>query len=82
MAVIGMRCPTPYGPPVQPVFTSHTLAPCRSSFSPSVPRRPPGAAGETARRSTVENVGCGSVTPSSVPASFAVKPDRNQYSAW
>ena len=27
----------------------------------------------------VENVGCGSVTPISVPASFAVNPERNQY---
>ena len=30
----------------------------------------------------VENVGCGSVTPISVPASFAVNPERNQYCAW
>ena len=29
----------------------------------------------------VENVGCGSVTPISVPASFAVNPERNQYCA-
>ena len=29
----------------------------------------------------VEKVGCGSVTPISVPASFAVNPERNQYCA-
>ena len=29
----------------------------------------------------VENVGCGSLTPISVPASFAVNPERNQYCA-
>ena len=27
-------------------------------------------------------MGCGSVTPISVPASFAVNPERNQYIAW
>ena len=36
VAWIGMRRPSPYGPPVQPVFTSHTDEPWRSSFSPSI----------------------------------------------
>ena len=36
VAWIGIRCPSPNGPPVQPVLTSHTAAPWRSSFSPSI----------------------------------------------
>ena len=31
-----MRLPTPYGPPVHPVFTSQTLALCFAIFSPSI----------------------------------------------
>ena len=30
-----MRWPTPYGPPLQPVFTSQTLTLCRAILSPS-----------------------------------------------
>ncbi len=82
MAVIGMRWPTPNGPPVQPVFTSQTLAPCWSSFSPSIRAYTRGGCGRNGAPKHVEKVGCGSVTPSSVPASFAVNPERNQYIAW
>lgn len=31
-----IREPAPKAPPVQPVFTSHTLAPCFASFPPSI----------------------------------------------
>src|SRR6478736_4085527 len=81
VAVIGMRWPTPNGPPVQPVFTSQTLAPCLSSFSPSSRAYTAGGCGRNGAPKHVENVGWGSVTPSSVPASFAVNPERNQYIA-
>jgi hypothetical protein len=33
---IFMRLPTPYGPPVQPVLTSHTADLCLAIFSPSI----------------------------------------------
>jgi hypothetical protein len=36
----------------------------------------PGGCGRNGAPKQVENVGCGSVTPISVPASFAVKPER------
>ena len=43
--------PSPNGPPVQPVFTSQTVAPCSSSFSRACARTRPAAAAGTARRS-------------------------------
>jgi hypothetical protein len=36
VCAIFMRVPTPYGPPVQPVLTSHTRALCFAIFSPSI----------------------------------------------
>src|SRR5436305_7370942 len=35
VAAIGIRCPSPNGPPVHPVLTSQTVEPCAASFSPS-----------------------------------------------
>ena len=35
VAPMGIRSPSPYGPPVQPVLTSQTVEPWRSSRSPS-----------------------------------------------
>ena len=69
---IGMRVPTPYGPPVQPVFTSQTRD--------VVPRDPlaeelrvdVGCSGRNGAPKQVLNVAFGSVTPFSVPATFAV----------
>ena len=82
MAWIGMRWPRPYGPPVQPVLTSHTsTCGCSSSFRPSSPAYTDGGCGRNGAPKHVEKVGCGSVTPISVPASFEVKPERNQYIA-
>ena len=76
VAAIGIRLPCPNGPPVQPVFTSQTAEPCASSFSPSMRAYTAGGCGRKGWPKQVENVGCGSVTPISVPASFAVKPER------
>ena len=76
MASIGIRWPSPNGPPVQPVLTSHTAEPCSSSFSAEHPRVDRGGCGRNGAPKQVENVGCGSLTPISVPASFDVKPER------
>ena len=38
VALIGMRCPSPNGPPVQPVLTSQTLAPCSVELVREHPR--------------------------------------------
>ena len=52
VCAIFMRLPTPYGPPVQPVLTSHTRALCLAIFSPSMLRVDVRvAAAGTARRS-------------------------------
>lgn len=68
-------------PPVQPVFTSqHVVVFClrRSSsmLAYTVARR-----GMNGAPKHAEKVGVGSVTPSSVPATFAVNPDRKWYAA-
>ena len=67
-----MRWPTPAGPPVQPVFTSHTLEPWPRRRSPSNSAYRPGGSGMKGEPKQAENVACGSVTPRSVPATFAV----------
>jgi hypothetical protein len=67
-----MREPTPWGPPVQPVFTSQTRTPCRAIRSPSIRAYTPGWSGRNGAPKQAENVALGSVTPRSVPATFAV----------
>ena len=67
-----MRSPMPYGPPVQPVFTSHTREPCFVSFSPRSREYVSGGSGRNGAPKHTENVASGSVTPRSVPATFAV----------
>jgi hypothetical protein len=69
-------------PPVQPVFTSQTCAPCSSSRLAEQPRVDDRRLRQERRAEAGEKVGCGSLTPISVPASLAVKPERNQYIAW
>ena len=72
-----IRVPTPGGPPVQPVFTSHTGTLCRSNRSPSKSAYRFGGSGRNGAAKQVLNVASGSVTPPSVPATFAVYPHRN-----
>ena len=67
-----MRSPVPYGPPVQPVFTSQAWAPQRSIRSTSIRAYSPGWRGMNGAPKQVENVAAGSFTPTSVPASLAV----------
>ena len=71
-----MRTPSPNGPPVHPVFTSQTADRCSSSLRPSISAYTAGGCGRNGAPKHVENVGCGSVMPISVPASFDVKPER------
>ena len=64
------------------MFTSQTrTSGFRSSRSPSRFAYTEGGCGRNGAPKQAENVGCGSVTPISVPASFAVNPERNQYIA-
>ena len=73
VAAIGIRWPSPNGPPVQPVFTSQTVTwGCACSFSPSICAYTAGFWGRNGAPKQVEKVACGSVTPISVPATFAV----------
>src|SRR5690606_12154419 len=67
-----MREPVPYGPPVQPVLTSQVCAPCLRSFSASISAYFVGCHTRNGPPKHGENVGSGSFTPTSVPATFAV----------
>ena len=68
-----MRLPTPYGPPVQPVFTSHTRALVLGDLlAEHASRRRSGCSGRNGAPKQVLNVAFGSVTPFSVPATLAV----------
>src|SRR4051812_44440382 len=67
-----IREPVPYGPPVQPVLTSHTFAPCFAIRSPSIRAYTPGCMGRNGAPKQAEKVADGSVTPRSVPATLAV----------
>ena len=67
-----IRSPVPYGPPVQPVFTSQTGTSSRSSRSISCRAYSPGWRGRNGAPKPAENVAVGSLTPISVPASLAV----------
>ena len=67
-----MRLPTPWPPPPQPVFTSQTRALCFVIFSASNSAYLLGCQTRNGPPKHGENVVCGSVTPISVPATFAV----------
>ena len=67
-----IRSPVPYGPPVQPVFTSQTVASWAASRSVSIVAYSPGWRGMNGAPKQAENVADGSFTPTSVPASLAV----------
>ena len=67
-----IRSPVPYGPPVQPVFTSQARTPYAARRSASIAAYSPGWRGMNGAPKQAENVACGSLTPISVPASFAV----------
>src|SRR6185503_10601724 len=76
-----MRLPTPCGPPVQPVLTSHTREPYFAMRSPSCFAYTLGLSGRNGAPKHVLKVALGSVTPVSVPATFAVYPERKWYIA-
>ena len=67
-----MRRPVPGVPPVQPVLTSHTRARCCWIFAASSSAYLPGVQTRNGPPKQGENVALGAVTPSSVPATFAV----------
>ena len=76
-----MRDPVPNAPPVHPVFTSHTRAPCRAILSPSILAYTVGWSGRNGAPKQALKVAVGSVTPASVPATLAVYPERKWYIA-
>ena len=67
-----MRLPIPYPPPLQPVFTSQTRALCCFIFAASSSAYLLGCHTRKGPPKQAEKVACGSVTPTSVPATFAV----------
>ena len=67
-----IRSPTPYGPPLQPVFTSQHCTPCCAIFSPRSAAYTLGLSGRNGAPKQAEKVAFGSVTPRSVPATLAV----------
>ena len=67
-----MRVPTPWGPPVQPVFTSQTRAWCLAMRSLSIFAYTFGCQTMNGAPKQVLKVALGSVTPFSVPATLAV----------
>ena len=67
-----IRSPVPYGPPVQPVFTSQTGTWYWSSRSPSMAAYSCGWRGRNGAPKPAEKVAFGSLMPTSVPASLAV----------
>ena len=67
-----IRSPTPYGPRLQPVFTSQHCTPCCAILSPNMEAYTFGASGRNGAPKQVEKVAFGSVTPRSVPATLAV----------
>ena len=67
-----MRLPTPWPPPLHPVFTSHTREPCFRIFAASSSAYLLGCHTRNGPPKHGEKVACGSVTPISVPATLAV----------
>src|SRR3954469_17460235 len=78
----GMRFPAPNAPPVHPVLTSQTRAPCLFIFAASSSAYLPGCQTRNGPPKHGENVADGSFTPISVPATFAVYPLMKWYIAW
>src|SRR4051812_8771597 len=77
-----MRAPTPAGPPLQPVLTSQTFAPCSAIFEASSAAYLVGCQTRNGPPKQGEKVAVASVTPTSVPATFAVYPLMKWYIAW
>ena len=67
-----IRSPVPYGPPVQPVFTSQTGTSHFARRSTSMSAYSPGWRGMNGAPKQALKVAFGSLTPISVPASLAV----------
>jgi hypothetical protein len=63
-----VNCQAAYLPPDQPVLTSHPVAPCFCIFSDSMAAYLVGCIIINAAPKQAENVACGSLIPSSVPA--------------
>ena len=72
VSLIVIRLPVPF----HPVFTRYAFAPLAFIFLTSSSPYFVGCNSKNACPKHAENVGVGSVIPRSVPASFAVKPDR------
>src|SRR5262249_2671766 len=76
-----MRLPTPYAPPLQPVFTSQARVPCFLIFSAKSWAYTFGCQTRNGPPKQGENVADGSLTPTSVPATLAVYPLMKWYIA-
>ena len=72
VSLIEIRFPVPF----HPVFTRYAFAPFDSIFFTSYSAYFVGCSSRNACPKQAESVGVGSVIPRSVPASFAVNPDR------
>ena len=72
VSLIEIRFPVPF----HPVLTRYAFAPLFSIFLTSSSAYFVGCSSRNACPKQAENVGVGSVIPRSVPASFAVNPDR------
>ena len=72
VSLMEMRLPVPF----QPVFTRYALASLWRTLLTSSCAYFVGGSSRNAWPKHAENVGVGSVMPRSVPASFAVKPER------
>ena len=72
VALIGMRRPTPYLPPVQPEFTSQQSTSYLAMNSRSMLPYSCGGRGRNGAPKHVENSGSTPVRPFSVPATLAV----------
>ena len=70
--VMSIRWPMPCGPPVQPVFTSHTGTSSPLEALHELAGVLAGWRGRNGAPNPAENVAVGSMTPISVPASLAV----------
>src|SRR3954451_15460556 len=77
-----MRLPVPNAPPLHPVLTSQTRDLCFLIFSASSSAYLLGCQTRNGPPKHGENVADGSLTPTSVPATFAVYPLMKWYIAW
>src|SRR5690625_7498715 len=73
-----IRFPTPYPPPLQPVLTSHALTLFSRIFSASISAYLVGCHTRNGAPKHAEKTGLGSVTPISVPATFAVRSEERR----